>query len=158
MKTAYKIILAGVAGTTFMTLYSYYRANKEKQQYREPVLLNKLINRSHVLPNKIDDNHPAGWVTHYAIGILFVAAYYLFWKRALHYPTALKIAVIGGTSGIIAIGSWKLMFTVNPNPPQNNRYGYYRQLFVAHIIFSASALILYKISESEMEDVPLLLE
>jgi Na+/proline symporter len=146
MKTGYKIIIAGVAGTTLMTLYSYYKANKEKQQYREPVLLNKLINRSEVLPDKIHDNHPAGWVSHYAVGILFVTAYYLFWKKALHNPTPYRIAVVGALSGGVAIAAWKLMFASNDNPPDNNRYGYYRQLFIAHIIFSISALAVYKIS------------
>lgn len=149
MKTLSKIVIAGIAGTTFMTLYSYYRSNKEGQQYREPVLLNKLINRSHALPNKINDNHPAGWVTHYAIGVLFVAAYYLFWKKSLHYPTPVRTAIIGSVSGVVAVIAWKVMFITNPNPPANNRMGYYRVLFVAHIVFSAFALAAYKASEDE---------
>ncbi len=154
MKTGYKIIIAGIAGTTLMTLYSYYRAKKEGQQYREPVLLNKLINRSNALPDKVTDNHPAGWMSHYMVGIGFVAAYYIFWKKALHFPTAYKIGIVGTVSGVVAIIAWKLMFAANPNPPDNNRYGYFRQLFIAHIIFSLSALAAYKVATDEKLPTP----
>lgn len=144
MKPITKIILAGIAGTTVMTLYSYYRANKEKQQYREPVLLNRLIDNSPKTTRDISDNHPAGWAVHYGIGIAFVAAYYVFYKRALHAPGPVKALMIGGMSGALALASWKLMFATSDDPPKNNRYGYYRQLFIAHLIFSGTALAGYK--------------
>ena len=151
MKPIYKIFSAAFVGTTFMTLYSYYRAGKENQQYREPVLLNKLLNRSNALPVKVGDNHPAGWVGHYAVGVLFVIAYYALWKRALHSPGPVRTATIGTMSGLLAIGAWKTMFAANDNPPANDRSGYYRQLFVAHLIFSAFALAAYKASEKATE-------
>jgi len=147
MKPIYKIIAASIAGTTFMTMYSYYRSNKENQQYREPVLLNKLINRSELLPVKVSNNHPAGWASHYAVGLLFVLTYYALWRRALHSPGPVRTITVGTMSGILAIGAWKTMFATNANPPHNNRFGYYRQLFIAHLIFSSFALAAYKASE-----------
>jgi len=156
MKTAQKIIIAGIIGTSFMTLYSYYRSNKEKQQYREPVLLNKLINRSRTLPVKLEENSAVGWATHYSIGVMFVLAYYLLCRRALQHPTPSKALLIGSGSGIVAIASWKIMFIMNPNPPDNHRYGYYRQLFVAHVVFAAFALAGYRFTGFSLQNAGLI--
>jgi len=154
MKPIYKIIAASVIGTSFMTLYSYHRSRKENQQYREPVLLNKLINRSELLPVTVEDNHPAGWVSHYAVGMLFVVTYYALWKKALHSPGPVRSLTIGTASGVIAIGAWKTMFAANDNPPANDRQGYYRQLFIAHLIFSSFALAAYKVSQKAADAIP----
>ena len=143
-----KIIIAGIVGTTAMTLYSYIISRKERQQYVEPVLLNKLIDGSENLPDIEDKKaHPAGWLAHYGIGILFVIAYSIVWRHALKSPGPVKALIIGALSGVIAIGAWKSMFAANANPPHNNRYGYYKQLFYAHLIFSALALAGYKLPD-----------
>ena len=144
MKAVSKIIIAGAVGTTIMTLYSYYRSKKERQQYVEPVLLNKLINRSKMLPATITDNHPAGWAAHYGAGILFVTMYYILCRNTLQRPTPVKSLAIGSASGIIAVAMWETTFILSPNPPANNRYGYYRQLFIAHIVFTCFALAAYR--------------
>jgi hypothetical protein len=145
MNTAGKIIVAGLIGTTFMTIYSYLISKKEKEQYREPELLNALIDRSKYLPSIPNKKvHLAGWATHYAIGILFVLFYRLLWKKSLEEPTIAKIFVIGAASGAIGILSWKFFFSEHDNPPSNNRRGYYRQLFYAHLIFVAAAVLSYK--------------
>ncbi len=148
MRTAAKIVLAGVVGTTFMTLYSYIISKKEHQEFTEPILLNKLIDGSENLPDiDNEEKHPAGWLAHYGVGVLFVIAYWIVWRRALRSPGIVKGLLIGAASGIIAIISWKLMFAANDDPPQNDRYKYYRQLFYAHLIFSVFALFGYKLPE-----------
>lgn len=145
MKNAEKIIIAGLVGTTFMTLYSYWMSKKEKQEYVEPVMLNKLLARSDKLP-EIDneESNPAGWGLHYLAGIAFVTSYWLIWNRALKNPTPGNILLIGVSSGISGIAVWKLLFAQHDNPPHNYRYGYYRQLLIAHIVFAAFALASYK--------------
>lgn len=153
MKPAYKIILAGIAGTTFMTLYSYYRSKKEDEQYVEPVLLNKLIDRSRVLPFSVGERHPAGWFAHYGVGILFVMAYYILWKRSLHAPGPVRALIIGAVSAATAVAAWKFMFASSPNAPKNYRHGFYRQLIVAHFIFSALALASYKAQNEIVEEI-----
>ena len=149
MKTIEKIIIAGIVGTTCMTIYSYIKAKEEKQRYVEPVLLNELIDNSENLPAiKKEESHPAGWALHYVTGILFVWAYWLLWRKALYRPSLVKIATIGSFSGLAGILVWKGLFSSHSNPPYNNRYGYYKQLFFAHIIFSVFALITYKVINS----------
>lgn len=144
-----KIILAGVLGTSFMTLYSYVISKREKDQFVEPVLLNELIDSSENLPNIDQDKqtHPAGWAGHYLIGIGFVFAYYILWRRSLTSPTIAKTLVIGAASGLIGIAAWKIMFAANDDPPHNNRFMYYRQLLFAHIIFSIFSLYGYKLPD-----------
>lgn len=143
MKTIEKIIIAAVVGTTLMTFYSYRKAKRENSEFVEPVLINKLVDNSKHLP-EMPVSHPTGWLIHYSIGIGFVAAYWLIWQNALHKPTLLKTAVIGSASGLIGIVTWKLIFAQHDNPPKNDREAYYKQLFTAHIIFSATALATYK--------------
>lgn len=145
MKTTEKIIISAIIGTTFMTLYSYWKSKRERQQYVEPVMINKLIDKSENMP-RLDNEvlHPAGWGLHYLAGVAFVSAYWLIWHKALRKPTATKILIVGSLSGLAGIAVWKLLFAQHYNPPKNYRYGYYRQLFVAHIIFSAFALASYK--------------
>lgn len=145
MRTLEKIIIAGVVGTSLMTLYSYLISERENEQFREPELLNSLIDRSKILP-KIQDKriHPAGWSAHYSIGILFVSSYYFLWKKMLCKPTVAKTLITGSVSGLIGIASWKFFFSQHDNPPSNDRAGYYKQLFVAHIIFTVTAVLTYK--------------
>lgn len=153
MKTAEKIIIAGIVGTTFMTLYSYLKSKKENEEYTEPIMINELIDNSGNLPSaKDEDTHPAGWGLHYATGITFVSIYWLLWKRALTKPTLAKIVIIGSLSGLSGIAVWKLLFAQHDNPPHTDRYGYYKQLFVAHIIFAFFALGTYKLLH-EKEDI-----
>jgi len=148
MNAAGRILLATAIGTSFMTLYSYWQSKKQKQEFTEPVLLNELSDRSPELPEVDDtDDDPVGWTTHYAVGLLFVVSYYILWKRSLTHPTILKGLTIGAASGVIAIAAWKIMFAANPNPPKNDREGYYRQLFIAHLIFSTTALYGYKLPD-----------
>lgn len=146
MKTIGKVIIAGVVGTTFMTLYSYLKAKQENQQYVEPVMINKLIDNSKNLPSITDEElHPAGWLLHYATGISFVALYLLLWKKSLTKPTLSKVIILGSVSGFIGIMVWKILFNQHDRPPRNYRYGYYRQLLIAHIVFTFAALPTYKI-------------
>lgn len=145
-----KIILAGLVGTSFMTLYSYIISRRERDQFVEPVLLNELIDRSEGLPEIKEDQkeaHPAGWLSHYGMGVLFVLGYYILWRRSLTSPGIIKALLIGSVSGLIGIAGWKVMFAANNNPPRNNRFKYYRQLFFAHIVFSVFALYGYKLPD-----------
>ncbi|MGQ2985007.1 hypothetical protein [Flavobacterium sp.] len=148
MKPLEKIIIAGIAGTTLMTLYSYWKSKKEGEEYVEPIMINKLINNSDSLPEiRNKELHPAGWGLHYLTGIAFVAAYWLLWRKALKDPGVARLLVIGALSGMAGIAAWKIFFAAHDNPPHNYRHGYYRQLFTAHIIFTITAILVYKMAD-----------
>lgn len=67
------IIKAGIAGTSCMTLFSYITSEKKNRNFKEPKLLDKLINRLTSLDKT--STIVAGWVTHYTIGIIFATIY-----------------------------------------------------------------------------------
>lgn len=145
VKTIGKIILSGVVGTLFMTLYIRKKSKKEHEQFMQPVLLNKLIDKAENLPDiKNKENHPAGWILHYGAGISFVTAYRILDKKILLKPTITKILLIGTVSGLIGIAIWKTMFKEHHRPPNNDRFEYYRELLLAHIVFSIFAILSYK--------------
>lgn len=147
-KKILRFAAAALIGTSAMTLYSYILSKKNKQQFTEPVLLNQLMNRSSVFPELPQTkSHPAGWAGHYAVGLLFVIAYYLLWRRALNAPSVAKALAIGCASGAVAIAAWYVMFAISNNPPQNNRKQYFGQLFVAHLIFSLAAIYSYRLPD-----------
>jgi hypothetical protein len=52
--------------------------------------------------------------------------------------------LLGAISGLIGIAAWKIFFSTHDNPPGNNRFGYYGQLFIAHLIFSTAAILTFK--------------
>ncbi|MFA7686849.1 MAG: hypothetical protein WCY25_03165 [Moheibacter sp.] len=145
MKPIEKIIIASVVGTSFMTLYSYWKSKQENEKYVEPELLNELIDQSENLPDiDNEESHPAGWVLHYVAGVSFVGGYWLLWRKVLQQPSLVRMLSVGALSGAAGIGVWQTLFSTHENPPQNNRTGYYKQLFNAHIVFSAFALATYK--------------
>lgn len=142
-----KIALAGAIGTTFMTLYSYGVANKKQREYREPVLLNKLVNRAPVNLPKITKNHAVGWLMHYTIGYTFCVGYDYIWRKTSVSPTTKSSLLMGAMSGVMGIMGWKAFFSAHPNPPKTHYKGFYRQLLVAHVIFGFFAKVGYKLPD-----------
>lgn len=136
-----RIALAGAIGTTFMTLYSYGVANKKQRQYREPELLNKIIDKAPTGLPKIMRNNAVGWLIHYTIGFSFSLIYDYIWRKTVVSPNTKNSLIMGALSGVVGILGWKTFFSVHPNPPKTHYEGFYRQLMVAHIIFGLFAKI-----------------
>lgn len=142
-----RIVLAGAIGTTFMTLYSYAAANKEQRQYREPELLNKLVDKAPVDLPKVKKNNVMGWLVHYGIGLTFSTVYDIIWRKTSVLPTTKSSLIMGAISGAIGILGWKAFFSAHPNPPKTHFKGFYAQLMVAHIIFGLFAKLGYKLPD-----------
>ena len=139
-----RIILATLVGTSLMTAFSYLISNAFNKLYKEPVLLNYLLQ---FLGINMRDNvkRLAGWVIHYIIGLLFVVIYDILWQNLIEFSWLSGI-VFGIISGIIGIMSWILMFKTISNDELNIDYkGYYTQLFFAHIVFAIGVVIVYKL-------------
>src|SRR5688500_5387271 len=100
-----------------MTLFSYVFSAIRKKQFKEPELLNDLLRRINIIHSSYFKNHPAGWVIHYAVGYLFVFAYYLLFQYSSINPTLWVYTVLGFGCGIVGIAGWKLTFAIHPNPP-----------------------------------------
>jgi hypothetical protein len=49
--------------------------------------------------------------------------------------------ILGAACGLIGILVWETVFRVHPSPPRIDLKNYYRQLFIAHLIFGTVAAI-----------------
>jgi hypothetical protein len=149
VSSTFKIPVGTLVGTSLMTAFSYYISQHEKDQFREPVLLNILSRR---LMNTNQGNYTGafGWLAHYGVGALFVSAYDKIWKQSGR-PTLWSGLLLGAISGVVGIATWKLVFKLHPSPPTIDFKDYYRQLFVAHLIFGASAALGYKTFANNLE-------
>ncbi len=123
-------MIDSIAGTTAMTLLSYYISDKKNRNYSEPELLAAMVRkRAPGLSKKAALT--AGWGMHYAIGIGMMAAF-----RGISKKGGLARPLIYGVAGgLLGIAAWKAMFKKHPNPPSADRSGFYKQLLPAHIVF-----------------------
>lgn len=143
MNKVEKIAISGVAGTSFMTLFSYLVSLIEKENYSEPEHLGTLIHR--LLPGTKKLNQAQGWATHYAVGLIFAAAFTELWERKKIKPSLKNALMLGSISGALAVGVWKLTFKLHPAPPWIRYTKYYTQLVPAHVIFALFATISYRL-------------
>ncbi|HLN74195.1 MAG: hypothetical protein ACM3O8_03975 [Methylococcaceae bacterium] len=137
------IFLAAFVATTLMTAFSYLISETFRGLYKEPVLLHYLMIRFNFnLSPK--EKTVAGWTIHYTIGLLFVLAWYILWKRGLFELNWLSGLIYGCVIGIIGIGGWAVMFILSDHKPKIDFKGYYLQLFFAHIVFGLTTWIVFE--------------
>lgn len=141
MKTR-EILIAGISGTTFMTLFSYLVSEIDDENFSEPERLGQLAKGLLPILNK-QEKQIAGWTAHYIVGLLFALVYVELWSRKKIKPTLKNNLLLGGISGIIAVAIWKTTFKMHPLPPGLSFNKYYLQLVPAHVVFAVFAGIGY---------------
>ncbi|GAB2984185.1 hypothetical protein GCM10027049_22300 [Mucilaginibacter puniceus] len=151
MMKAEEIIIPGIAGTTFMTLFSKAMGEIANENFSEPDLLSKLYHRlAPAEPKPVAKL--AGWLGHYAIGLMFSTVYNTLWGKKLVKASGKNSIWLGAASGALAVGVWKSAFTMHPIPPGINFKKYYTQLLFAHIVFAMFATFAYQqIKKRELE-------
>lgn len=140
-----KVLSGTIIGTSIMTLFSYYLSGKLNNQFKEPVLLNKLLRATYLFKNS-GKNSPTGWVLHYFIGAVFTIGSHLFWKTARIKPSLQSGALLGLMYGVTGIAGWHLIFKLHPNPPMIDLQEYYLHLLAAHVLFGCGTVIGYRYS------------
>lgn len=136
-----KILTAGIFATIAMTALSYGLSHLFKSNFKEPQLLNYLIDK---LPNfeiNIAREHILGWALHFSIGFLFVTIF-LILNNFYNFPLTILTGIIfGALAGLVGIAVWSTAFALHPNPPSINKPLYYIQLLAAHIVFGISMIL-----------------
>lgn len=141
-----KILLSGLVATSLMTLFSYLASNAEKENFKEPELLAELEDEA--LPAKSKYLAlPAGWVTHFSIGILWALFYGFIWEKMKIKPTTKSGLALGAFSGVTGIIIWDTAFRLHPKPPKTNFKQFYKQLFFAHLVYSLTATYVNKVNK-----------
>lgn len=134
---AQQLLVRGLAGTSFMTLFSYLVSAYKKENFKEPQLLGAFIEPAFPQENSEELAVPAGWCFHYSMGLAWTAMH-RFLINKTNIPANIKSAiVIGAMSGAFGALIWKLLFKYHPAPPHTNTKKFYRHLVLAHIIFSS---------------------
>lgn len=137
------IFVSGLIATSLMTLFSYLAAKLTSHQFREPQLLNVLLQRSPAIWFNPKTTGITGWLIHYSIGFLFAVILAIIWKRTFIDPSLTSGALLGFLLGFIGIAGWKLFFYLSPEPPDIKFQKFYFQLIIAHIIFGIGAVLPY---------------
>lgn len=134
-------VLAGMVGASWMTAFSYWYSRKKKVQFREPILINQLVEGLFPSfdPNR-NKNWLAGWILHYCTGIFFSFCYVFLLDIRNVKPSTTKRLIVGGINGIVGILVWKTIFAFHPKPPKIPHKQYYFHLLLAHLIFGYFAL------------------
>lgn len=131
------LTVASIAATTLMSAFSYGISKLTRMQFREPVLINLLLSKSNLLP--VTSKFSLwGYSLHYLVGFLLALIYRTLVEYAIIRIDLLSGLIFGGISGFIAVGVWKMLFVVSPDPPTNNQVGYFIQLIIAHLIFGST--------------------
>jgi Na+/proline symporter len=141
---ANEVLVAGVTGTTFMTLFSYLVSVAEEENFSEPERLGQLAHR--LLPAlSEEENQVIGWAGHYAVGLLFAMVYVELWRRKKVRSSIKNNLIVGAISGLAAVAIWKATFKMHPLPPNLSFNKYYLQLIPAHVVFAVFAGIGYQL-------------
>lgn len=141
----WRIISSAVVGTTVMTIFSYVMAGLNDNQFKEPQLLNKLLDSSKNISVHFHDHNAAGWFIHYAIGAVFIILFSLIWNFTGIAVSWFSAAGFGFVAGIIGVIGWESMFNFNAAPPDIQLKKFFVQLLIAHVIFALAAFIVYRL-------------
>jgi hypothetical protein len=139
---AKKILLPSVVATSLMTWFSYLITETEKKNFSESELLAKIEKRKLGVSKQIA--LPAGWATHYMIGIIMTLFFYVTWKQFKIKTTLSRGITSSVPGGLIAIVSWRILFTALPKRSHNYYKKFYTQLFMAHVLFAFTVIAVQK--------------
>ncbi|QNF33207.1 hypothetical protein HUW51_10885 [Adhaeribacter swui] len=128
-------IVAGIVGTTVMTAFSYAVSALKKENFKEPELLNLLL-QNQPDRDKARPNHFAGWLLHYSVGGVWAGVYSLSLQALHQKPQNKQALVFGLISGVSGVLIWKSVLKLHTNPPKIAYQQFYQQLFLAHMLFA----------------------
>lgn len=137
-------ILAWIIAVVVMTLFSAIWSMVSGHVFREPALLSKLM-QDHPDINASERNtYIWGWIIHFVLGIVFLIFYEVLWRLTDVPRTFLWSLAFGSVLGVLGVVGWKMMFKMVNFTSQFNYKQYYIHIFLAHIVFSATALGVYQ--------------
>ena len=128
------LLTTAFAATTLKTIFSFVTSEMFRQPYQEPYLLAALVSHFNVRDTKT--NRYIGIGIQYTMGLLFVLGFQALLNTGYMTLTYNSILLYGVIIGILSIIGWLFMFMQARSKPKMNSYGYYTQIFMAHIVFA----------------------
>jgi len=142
------ILLAATVGTSAMSMFSYLVSRKKNKDFREPRLLGKMVYRA-VPEIKRKDSKAVGWILHCSTGLAFTIVYKILLEQTKLKSNVPDGIVLGLVNGVVAVGIWKTVFSLHPDPPQIKFEDFYGHLILAHVVFATSTLCVLEKDDSE---------
>jgi hypothetical protein len=137
------ILLPAVAATSLMTISSYIVSHIASKNFSEPELLGRIEKRLLQVSKKAA--LPAGWLTHYSVGVALTCMYSILRNKNINNSSTLKNGLaFGALSGISAIIAWKLALKLLPKRADGFYNKYYAQLFLVHFVFAFGVVMTQK--------------
>ncbi|SDF51098.1 hypothetical protein [Cellulophaga baltica] len=141
----FSYILALFTSVGAMTMFSLIMSVISNCEFRENILLSKLMS-GHSLNEKESLKYVIlGWLAHFFLGGFFLVIYTYLWYNTALLQHALGSILFGIIIGILGILGWTMLFKMASNPPQINYKIYYMQLIVAHIHFSLGNFLIFSL-------------
>ena len=141
----FSYLLALFTSVGVMTLFSAMMSVILKCEFRENILLSKLMS-GHALNQKENTKYVIlGWLAHFLIGAFFLIIYAVLWHYTVLIHQILGSVLYGIIIGLLGILGWTILFKIASNSPQINYKVYYMQLIVAHIFFSLGNFLIFSL-------------
>lgn len=121
------ILLVAVVATSGMTLFSYTWSIVSENNFKEPVLLNKMMHEPR--------NNVRGWFIHYLIGVLFTFIFAFLWDKDLIPMMSWSGSCYGFLAGLLAVLGWYIMFKSSSRSFNIEFVKFYIHILIAHILF-----------------------
>ncbi|MCJ8209177.1 hypothetical protein MUY27_05620 [Mucilaginibacter sp. RS28] len=137
-----RALTGAISGTTLMTAFSYAVTKATGKNFIEPVILGELLHR--IAPIKKPASKIIGWTAHYGVGLFFDLFYEEYLQIRRTSPNLMNTALLGSISGLTGIAVWHATFKAHPNPPGVDLKNFYKQLFIAHLVFAVGTALMRK--------------
>lgn len=139
-----KLLIAAFSATNIMTTYSYLISISFKKLFKEPVMLNFVLEGVGITP-KGKWKKFSGWLAHYLIGFAMVLVYEMIWHYSDIEFGFVSGIVFGIVSGFVGVACWRLTYRLPDGNPYIRSKEYAIQLFFGHVIFAVAVVVAFKI-------------
>lgn len=139
-----KLLIAAFSATNIMTTYSYLVSISFKKLFKEPVMLNFILDGAGIRPRGKWKKF-SGWLAHYLIGLAFVLLYEIIWRYTRVEFGFVSGIIFGIISGLVGIACWRLIYRLPDGNPHIPSKEYAIQLFFGHVIFAVAVVVAFKI-------------
>ncbi|WP_233578671.1 hypothetical protein [Tautonia sociabilis] len=131
-------VVAGLVATSIMTVLIYVGPKMGMPRMDMLGMLGTMFTQKRAVA------YPLGTVLHFAIGVLFAAAYALLWGRGLGDATWPWGLAFGAAHGVIAIAVLPLMLRMHPRPPGIRMTPLtVAGMMMGHLVFGLAVALVY---------------
>ncbi len=140
-----KILCVCIGATAIMTAFSYMASFLGNKNFREPELINLILDNLKFFPFNIKKKSVLGWVLHFLIGFIFTLLGFSILALTELVPDATFGISFGAIAGVFAMIVWSIGFKITKRILSYSRSIFNFQIFIAHVLFGLSMASFFSI-------------